>query len=212
MAKKPDQRYQSMAEVSQALADWLASKGKKSDSSSGSGSGSTLKLGQHGSGPAGGSDTRTPHLPQTAPVVKPIPKGRLIKGESEHARGTAPVRDGNLAKTDASLNPNQPAVKGPTLPNLPRGGETSDSAIGKKKLPVAQSIKEDLPPLRLDIDISQLSINQATESTQPLPSKYHHDGSKKHQKKRGMPLWAWLVIAGGAAFLVILLIVWMAWQ
>ena len=30
MAKKPDQRYQSMAEVSKALADWLASKGRKS--------------------------------------------------------------------------------------------------------------------------------------------------------------------------------------
>ena len=200
MVKKPDQRYQSMAEISQALADWLASKGKKSDSPSGSGS--TLKLGQHGSSPAGGSDTRTPHLPQTGPVVKPIPKGRLIKGESEHARGAAPVRDGNLSKTDASLNPNQPAGKGQALSNRPTSGETSDSAIGKKKLPVAQVIKEDLTPLRLNIDISQLSINSATESTQPLPSKYHHDGSKKHKKKRGMPLWAWALVAGGAIILI----------
>jgi serine/threonine protein kinase len=209
MAKKPDQRYQSMGEVSQALADWLALKGKKSDSPSGSGS--TLKLGQHGSGPAGGSDTRTPHSPQTGPVIKPVPKGRLSKGESEHARGAAPVREGNLAKTDASLNPNQPVGKGPALTNRPHGGEKSDSAIGKKKLPVAHSIKEDLPPLRLDIDISQLPINQAAESTQPLPSKFHHTGSKKHQKS-GMPLWAWLLIAGGATFVVILLIIWMAWR
>jgi len=207
MAKKPDQRYQSMTEISQALADWLASKGKKADSPSGSGS--TLKLGQHGSGPAGGSDTRAPHSPQTAPVIKPVPKGRLVKGESEHARGAAPVRDGNLAKTDASLNPNQPAGKGQALTNRQHGGEKSDSAIGKKKLPVAQSIKEDLPPLRLNIDLSQLPINPASDLNQPLPSKFHYAGSKKRNKS-GMPLWGWLVIAGGAAFLVILLILLLA--
>ena len=206
MAKKPDQRYQSMAEVSKALADWLASKGKKPDSPSGSGS--TLKLGQHGGGPAGGSDTRTPRSPQTGPVVKPIPKGRPIPGETERARGAAPVREGNIAKTDASLNPNQPAGKGQVLPNRPHGGEKSDSAIGKKKLPVAHSIKEDLSPLRLDLDISQLPINPATELNQPLPSRFHHAGSRKHHKS-GMPLWAWLLIAGGAAFVVILLFLWM---
>jgi serine/threonine protein kinase len=206
MGKKPDLRYQSMTEVSQALGDWLASKGKKPDSPSGSGS--TLKLGQHGSGPAGGSDTRTPRSPQTGPVVKPIPKGRPSKGESEHARGAAPVRDGNLAKTDASLNPNQPAGKGPGLSNRPHGGEKSDSAIGKKKLPVAQSIKEELSPLRLDIDISQLPINPATDLAQPLPSKFHHAGSRRHQKS-GMPLWGWLVIAGGVTFLILMLIVWL---
>jgi eukaryotic-like serine/threonine-protein kinase len=205
MAKKPDQRYQSMSEVSQALADWLASKGKKPDSPSGSGS--TLKLTQRG-GPAGGSDTRTPRSPKTAPVVKPIPKGRPIVGETEHAHGAAPVRDGNLAKTDASLNPNQPVVKGPGMANRPQGGEKSDSAIGKKKLPVAQSIKEELPPLRLNIDLSQLPINPGSDLNQPLPSKFHHGGSK-HYHNKGMPLWAWLLIAGGATFLVILLIIWM---
>jgi eukaryotic-like serine/threonine-protein kinase len=202
MAKKPDQRYQSMTEVSQAMADWLASKGKKSDSPSGSGS--TLKLTQRG-GPAGGSDTRTPRAPQTGPVVKPVPKGRPGSGEIERAHGTAPVRDGNPAKTDASLNPNQPAVKGPGMGNRPHGGEKSDSAIGKKKLPVAQSIKEDLTPLRLDIDISQLPINPGAGLAQPLPSKFHHGGSRR--RKSGMPLWGWLVIAGGATLLIILLIV-----
>ncbi len=71
MAKKPDQRYQSMGEASQALADWLAAKGKKADSPSGSGS--TLKLGQQ---VGGASDTRAPRAPHTGPVVKPAPKGR----------------------------------------------------------------------------------------------------------------------------------------
>jgi serine/threonine protein kinase len=209
MAKKPDQRYQSMADVSLALADWLESQGKKAESPSGSGS--TLKLGQHGTGPAGGSDTRTPRSPQTGPVAKPVPKGRPSQGETERARGAAPMRDGNVAKTHTSLNPNQPAAKGPVLTNRPHGGEKSDSAIGKKKLPVAHSIKEDLPPLRLDIDISQLPMNPATSLIQPLPSKFHHAGSKKYHKS-GMPLWAWLLIAGGATFFIILLILWMVWR
>jgi hypothetical protein len=205
MAKKTDQRYQSMADVSLALADWLESQGKKAESPSGSGS--TLKLGQHGAGPAGGSDTRTPRSPQTGPMVKPAPKGRQSQGETERARGATPVRDGNLAKTDALLNPNQPAGKGQVLTNRPRGGEKSDSAIGKKKLPVAHSIKEDLPPLNLDIDISKLPINPASELNHPLPSKFHHSGSKRRQS--GMPLWAWGLIAGAIVLIFILLIAWL---
>ena len=88
MAKKPDQRYQTMGEVSQALADWLAAKGKKPDSPSGGGS--TLKLSQHGGGAAGGSDARPPKVPHTAPVVKPVPKGRPNAAETQRPRGAAP--------------------------------------------------------------------------------------------------------------------------
>jgi hypothetical protein len=118
------------------------------------------------------------------------------------------VRDGNVAKTHTSLNPNQPAAKGPVLANRPRGGEKSDSDVDKNKLPVAHSIKEELSPLHLNIDISQLPVNPASDLIQPLPSKFHHSGSKR--RSSGMPLWAWLLIGGGAAFFVILLVIWMA--
>jgi serine/threonine protein kinase len=203
MAKKREQRYQSMDDVSKALANWLESQGKKSDSPSGSGS--TLKLGQHGSGSAGGSDTRAPRSPQTGPMAKPVLKGRPIQGETERVRRSAPLGEGNLAKTEATLNPNQPGAKGQAATVRPQGGEKPDSDPGKKKSPVAFALQEELPPLRLDIDISQLPVNPATELSQPLPSLYHHGGSK--YRKSGMPLWAWLALAGGAAFFVILLIV-----
>jgi len=68
MAKKPDQRYQTMNDVSRVLGDWL---GKKGDS----GSGSTLKLGQQG--PGGGSDT---HASRPAhPVRRQEPRQRPAK-------------------------------------------------------------------------------------------------------------------------------------
>ena len=58
----------------------------------------------------------------------------------------------------------------------------------------------------MDFDLSQMPVNPAALS-QPLPSKFHHSGSKRRNK--GMPLWGWILIAGGAAFVVIMLIAWM---
>jgi eukaryotic-like serine/threonine-protein kinase len=205
MAKKPDQRYQSMADVSKALADWLTSKGKKADSPSGGGS--TLKLGQHGA-QGGSSDTRAPKSPHTSPVVKPAPKGRPAAGETERPRGAPQQRP---AKPAAVTNPNQPVTKGPAA-NHPgaskhsAGGEKSDSDIGRATTPGAKAIGEQLAPLRLDFDLSQMPVNPVALS-QPLPSRFHHSGSRR--RNQGMPLWGWMLIAGGAAFLVITLIAWM---
>jgi serine/threonine protein kinase len=198
MAKKADQRYQSMTDVSSVLADWLASKGKKSDSPSGGGS--TLKLGRLSDASPGGSDTRAPHPIHTGPTAKPAPKGRPNLGDTQHPRGAAPMHASDASKP--SSNPNQPAAKGTAATNRQHSGEKPDSS---KKMPVATSMNEDLQPLRLNIDLSELPINPATLLTQPLPSMYHH-GSSRHNRP-GMPLWAWLLIAGGATFMIIMLIV-----
>jgi eukaryotic-like serine/threonine-protein kinase len=203
MAKKPDQRYQSMADVSRALADWLTSQGKKPDSPSGGGS--TLKLGRLSDASPGGSDTRSPHPIHTGPTTKPVPKGRPNLGETQHPRGAAPIHVPDASKPNTSPKPNQPAAKGPAVTNR-HAGEKPDPA---KKLPVATAMNEELQPLHLNIDLSELPINPATLLTQPLPSRYHHASSKRN--RQGMPLWGWALIAGGATFLIILLIVLMAW-
>jgi len=109
---------------------------------------------------------------------------------------------------DTSPDLKQPAAKGPALTNRPQGSEKSDSAIGKKKLPVTHSINEDLPIIRFDLDLSELPINPGTSLSQPLPSLYHHTGSK--HRRPGIPLWVWIALAGGATFFIVLLIVLMA--
>ena len=202
MCKKADQRYQSMTDVSRVLADWLASQGKKSDS--GSGGGSTLKLGRHDDALSSGSDTRAPRPTPTGPTSKPAPKGRPKPVETTRPHGGEPERGRDRAIVERMTEPDQkqPAPKGPALTNRPPGGEQSDSAIGKKKLPVAHPINEVLSPLKLDIDLSELPINPATLL---LPSRFPHSGSKHH--RRGIPLWVWALLAGGAALFIIVLIV-----
>ena len=72
---------------------------------------------------------------------------------------------------------------------------------------MAKSLSEGFAPLNLDFDISQLPVNPATSLAQPLPSKFHHYGAKRRSK--GMPLWGWILMAGSAAFFVIMLILWL---
>jgi eukaryotic-like serine/threonine-protein kinase len=205
MAKKPDQRYQTMFDVSAALADWLESQGKKTDSGSGTGAGSTLKLGR-GSDAPGGSDTRTPRPAQPGPTVKPSPKARPIPGDTARPHGTVPIRTPDSAKSERTPGPTQGGVKNPAVTNRPQGGGKSDSDSGKKKGIVAQAIQDDLQPLHLNIDLSQLPVNQPTMLTQPLPSKFHHTGSRR-RRNQGMPVWVWGLIAGGTMLIIILLIV-----
>jgi serine/threonine protein kinase len=197
MAKKPNQRYQTMTDVSEALADWLKKQGKDADSSNG---GSTLKLGGHGDVL---TDTRTPRSPQHTPIVKPIPKGRPSLADTGQHPVVTPLHPHEPAKHNISPDVKQPVAKGQPLTNRPQGGPKSDSAIGKKITPVAKTITDELPPLRLDFDFSELPENPLTSATQPLPSLYHHTSSKKH----GIPPQTWAIIAGGAVLVVIILIV-----
>jgi eukaryotic-like serine/threonine-protein kinase len=108
MAKKPDQRYQTMIDVSRALTDWLISKGQKVDSPSSSGSGVRLNR----QGPAVAGDTRTSAGDTLRPTVKPAPKGRPNVSE-QHNRGGAPLRGADAATTDTTSALNQPTAKGP---------------------------------------------------------------------------------------------------
>jgi len=195
MGKKPDQRYQTMTDVSGALADWLKSQG----------SGSTLKLSRHGTGASDGSDdTRTPRSSQNGPTAKPAPKGRPNVSDAERPRGAAPAHGQDSARADTAPKPKQPASKGQTATNQPHSGEKSDSAIGKKKLPVAHSIQEEMPPLRFDVDLTNLEINPSP-LLQPLPSMFSHPGSK-HHRRDGMPKWVWFALAVGAILCLIVLI------
>jgi eukaryotic-like serine/threonine-protein kinase len=200
MAKKPDQRYQSMNEVSRALSDWLSSRGKKGES--GSGGGSTLKLGTQS--PAGGSDTRAPRPAQPGSTARPAPKGRPNLGDAPRPHGAAPIRTPDAAKTDRSLSPNQPAVKAPgSTPQTP-GGAKSDSDTGKKNPPVANPIQNELGPFQLNFDITQLPINPPTLLNQPLPSRFHHVSSK--HRRRNSPLLIWGLAAGSIVLIVILIV------
>jgi hypothetical protein len=75
-------------------------------------------------------------------------------------------------------------------------------------MPIAQSIEDSLPPLKLDFDLTELQINPAGSLSQPLPSKFQR-GSSKNRRNSGIPLWIWGLAAGGL-FLLLLLIVWLA--
>jgi eukaryotic-like serine/threonine-protein kinase len=189
MAKKRDQRYQSMNEVSKELSDWLVSQGRED---SRSGSGSTLKLGRQGSGP-GGSDTRAPRLHMPGPAARPTLRGRLSGDQAADGK-----------KKEVLRNPNQPLGNSPAATNRTAGSEHSKAESGEKEHPLARTIKEDMPPMQLNIDISKLPINSSDEISQPLPSLYHHSGSKHPQSQ--IPAWAWVLVTGGIALVIILLV------
>ncbi|HEY4760313.1 MAG TPA: serine/threonine-protein kinase [Thermoguttaceae bacterium] len=199
MAKKPDQRYQSMREVSRALANWLVSQGEKVESDSDSGP----RLGRQGSIHPGGSETRAPQQASPLPVAKPLSKWRQKPGESEHPRGTSPLRAPDAALTDTSSNISLPTAKGPILTDRQPGSEKSESGIGNKNLPLAKSLDEDFPLPRINVDISGLPINPPT-LTQPLPSPIQ-DLLKHHHHEA--PSWAWYLLAVGVVLAVISLMV-----
>ncbi len=199
MGKRPDQRYQSMVDVSYALTNWLKSRGEKVDSDTGSG----LKSGQQENVPAGGAETRAAQPTSPHPAPKPLPKGQRTVAESTHPRGATQVRNPDAAATDTSPAMNLPTSKGSVLTNRPPGAKRSDSAIGKKNAPLPKTIEDELLPPRLNVDLSQLQLPASSTETLPSPILYstfkHH-----HRKKPPWTLYAWI---GGAAITLILLVV-----
>ena len=102
MAKDPNQRYQSAAEVARVLADWLASRGKAANLSGDSGIGSSGDLlggtspggsGAFGTGGTGGAPPITRNRAGQAPPLRREAAAQLKDTISDSAQSTQVVTD-----------------------------------------------------------------------------------------------------------------------
>jgi eukaryotic-like serine/threonine-protein kinase len=178
MAKKPDQRYQSMAEVAKALAQWLVNHGQTVDSGSNSSGGSSgRKLGK-GSSPR--RDSANANRPTNMP---PIP------GQS-------------ISPVHTSLTLHQPAAKGAAIGNIFLDGESDPHAAAKKQTSRAQPLaKGPSTDFVIDDNLPLMSpLGQHGTSKEGDLAAYF---ARRHTS----PKWWWLLAAGGTAFVLLLILI-----
>jgi serine/threonine protein kinase len=203
IAKKPDQRYQSMFDVARSLNSWLVTKGKgKVDEPSSHSSGHLLKGTR-----LGGASRRNVKPLQTRPAAGKIetPSPKLAPPSEE----------------DYSLADTSPGEKSPTIKGPGRGGKSdifggsstkshtrttrktgSTPGIGKKPPPLPQPL-DDLPAIS---DAFQ-ALNHLP-STVPLQHQPLNSGNSQYRGDSGIPLWVW-ISAAVALVLVVFFIVMM---
>ncbi len=201
MAKKPQDRFQTAAEVAQALADWLVAQGHSVDSGSGSGSSSGRLAAAAGRATAS-RGAGSPGLRRGTPDAQPA---RRDSGRLRRAQGT-PSRPGQgqaVKDTVGELN-GPTAVKGPA-PTAGRGfaGGQSDSKIAAKRgLPVAKPL-EDSPASEVVIQTDGSPALARLRARNPLTEEQ----LEAYRARRShTPIWLWATIAAGAVLALILLI------
>ena len=187
MAKKADQRYQSMTEVARALANWMVAHGQVMDTGSGSGSG----LGRLA---AAASDRVDEWRPPVPPLGRPARRGAPprrdsvqvklppLPGQAEAARDTAADMDRGTVKL-----PGRPA------PGKSTSGRSDPNLATRKSLPVAQPL-EDSPTSEFHIETDDplgLSRGRRSYGSEEHGKTY----TPRHGKKT--PIWVWTTLAVG---------------
>ena len=189
MAKKPAQRYASMAEVAAALADWLHAHGHSVDGGSGSHGGSS------GSS-AGGSSARlvagapgrsAAQSPQAAPL---------------HARrGTPPRRvPGSLQDTLRNVGPTNASPRKPRIRSKKVASSSDLNLLGAISEPASQpaaplgafEIQTDDDPLVARIR-GRATLSRADIEAYP-------------SRRNRQPLWLWASLGLGLLFVVVLVV------
>lgn len=201
MAKKPAARFQSAAELADALTRWLIDHGYSCDS----GTGSSGRLSVGGAGRHGaavhqaeklalrrqgtvrrGVPRRTPAETEF-PRAKPLPAEKpLIEGET-----VAKAVNGTLAESGTALQP----------------GDSGGSGPKAARLPVAQPLEADgavepekpaLPPFVAQFESPVIARLHAQYQSKPV------DLESYLRRRKGPPLWLWGVVAGGCLVAAIL--------
>ena len=198
MAKKPEQRYQTAAEVAKALEAWQAA--HASGSASGGSGASSKRLVGAVSGEAAVRSTGTPPPLRTSRGPTP-PRGN--SGEVGRG-GVPPLPSHPPSLTDTSPGLNWPTVKGSGAgaAGAFTSGE-SDPRIGPKKhLLVARPLNE-----------SPASEFVADDEMPPIIAKLRQRAPLKEgdleaylARRKSTPIWLLLIAGGGALLALILLI------
>jgi serine/threonine-protein kinase len=233
MAKKPNQRYQSMAEVAAALAQWLVARGQKIEPGSSGGS-SIERLGGPSTGAAAARASGLPlarKLDDSNSSAKRTFGELAWPGEENSASGQSSssvdtdadwnrdtvkkasgklASDSNAGKSDASH-----ASSKKTLQNLKSPGKSSPSGSGigsKKNLPKAQPISSGLADLLADENLpplpagnQPLGLDASFGFPEEASPAYIPFATAKKKKSPGIPLWVYYVTGGVVAFFLMLL-------
>jgi len=198
MEKDPQKRFQTAAEVAQALGDWLVAHGHPVDSGSGGSSGQlAAAAGQARAGRQAGPAS----LRRGRPIARP--EGSQ-PGRPQSPRGRPPRSDPGQATRDTAELSGPTAVQGPA-PVAGRGlaGGKSDSKIAAKRgLPVAKPLEES-PTLPVVIRTEDSPVLARFRARSPL-SEEQIMAYRAHQGRT--PLWLWVTIGAGVVMVLILMI------
>jgi serine/threonine-protein kinase len=193
IAKKPDQRYQSAAEVASALTAWLVAQGQTVASDSGGASSGKLLAATAARASSALADSSPSHkLPQ----ARALPRRGSGTTSPPPSIPPLPVRAPSLV--DTSPGSNNPTVKGLGT-GRGSGGSTLRGGAGRR-LPVARALAE-IPLSEFVLDDDMLasvpgSQERASQKEGKLPASV-----VRRKRTRN---WLWLAIAGGVLFLLIL--------
>ena len=201
IAKKPDQRYQSMFDVARVLNSWLATKGKGKADDSGSHSSGHLLKGTR----LGGGQRRN---------VKPLQGGLAAAPEVAPLKSAPPAPDEDYSLADTSPGANTPTIKGPSRTGKSDiFGGSSSKTYGKSSARSAGAADRAKKPPSLPQPLPELpAVSDAFQALSQLPPTVlmQHQplpGAQSQYQKRGeIPLWVFVAGAVLAALVVIFVI------
>ena len=204
MAKKPEDRFQTAAEVSQALADWQTARERSSKAGARAAKGQLIAASVPRAR-AIGSNPGTPPVQRPAPGTKPNPLENPRTAEED----TVPDFDRNTM----SIRVVPPGTRstGSDIKGRGRPGDSS-KGLNDKRLPVAKRLPQaaELVPeneVKLANDIGDLlddlPVDLGASSGPALESRQLPRGSQS----QSTPIWVWALVGTGVLLAVILLIV-----
>lgn len=197
MAKKPADRYQSMAEVAKVLADWLAA-------NVGPESAGGYSFGRLASAAAGGQVAY-----RGSPVARQSPNDGATTRRSGSDSNISPLRDLIAAPADTRANLDRPTLKGAPSPGrLPSGGGGS-SKTGRRALPVAKLLAEGEQSgeafSEFVLQADQIPSRVGGSDAKPLSKEEIESLRARRQKKP--PVQMWIALGVGLVVVFILLVV-----
>ena len=195
MAKQPDDRYQTAAEVAEVLAAWIVA---NSDPRSASGSGSMTAVGhQPGSGSVGQKsgviNGKRPDSGRASPLGKKSPsstKGSPGRSASDSDRGSGPRLSGQSAPATIKSGPGSDAP-------------LAKSAAARKKATAATPAPFPFPTVPIDSEFQSFEL---LETAPPMTVGPRSGLSANRKQKSGVPATVWMALAGGL-FVVVLFVV-----
>ena len=201
MAKKPNQRYQSAAEVAQVLAQWLVHHGQTVEPGSSGGLSSGRLVGAV-SGEVAGRAGGLPPLPKPAkgPSLPPRDPGDVAR-----PAGMPPLPPPPLSSADTVSDlSHSTLVKGAAANRaIPNGG--SDSQLrARKRLLKAQPLDFD-PAMQFVADDDRTPMSLLKQRG-PLQEG---ELAAYFARRKSTPKWLWAVAAGGVILALLMMAIWL---
>jgi serine/threonine-protein kinase len=199
MAKKAQDRFQTAAEVAEALADWLVAQGHSVDSGSGSSSGRLAAAARQA---VAGRDAGSPPPRRETSVARPAPRGPSQPQRPQ----AAPSRPGQRQAAKDTVG----ELNGPTTVQRPAsaaqrgfaGGQSDPKLAPGRGLPVAKPL-QDSPASEVVIQTGGSPAMARLRKGEPLTEEQIE---AYRARRRRTPIWLWASIAAGVVMVLILLV------